>query len=87
MENKFIRGNVDKTLFIKKHGKDILLVQIYVDDIIFGSCSQTLCKEFSELMSNHYEMSMMGELTYFLGLQVKQMKDGIFISQTIKIWF
>ena len=82
LENKFIRGNVDKTLFIKKQGKDILLVQIYVDDIIFGSCSQALCKEFSELMSNHYEMSMMGELTYFLGLQVKQMKDGIFISQT-----
>src|ERR687886_229713 len=82
LENNFLRGNVDKTLFIKKQGNDTLLVQIYVDDIIFGSCSQTLCKEFSELMSNHYEMSMMGELTYFLGLQVKQMKNGIFISQT-----
>src|SRR5919202_809639 len=82
LENQFVRGNVDKTLFTQKHGKDILLVQIYVDDIIFGSSSQTLCKEFTELMSNHYEMRMMGELTYFLGLQVKQMKNGIFISQT-----
>jgi hypothetical protein len=81
LESMFKRGNVDKTLFIRKIGNDILLVQIYVDDIIFGSTSERLCKKFSELMSSKYEMSMMGELTYFLGLQVKQTKDGIFINQ------
>jgi hypothetical protein len=81
LDSHFKRGNVDKTLFVRKIGNDILLVQIYVDDIIFGSSSERLCKKFSELMSNKYEMSMMGELTYFLGLQVNQTKNGIFISQ------
>ncbi|XP_020262923.1 uncharacterized protein LOC109838908, partial [Asparagus officinalis] len=57
-------------------------VQIYVDDIIFGATNESLCKEFSKVMQDHFEMSMMGELTFFLGLQVKQTKDGIFISQS-----
>nr|GEZ51081.1 hypothetical protein [Tanacetum cinerariifolium] len=60
---------------------DILLVQIYVDDIIFGSTNKDLCKAFEKLMKDKFQMSSMGELTFFLGLQVKQKKDGIFISQ------
>jgi hypothetical protein len=56
--------------------------QIYVDDIIFGSTNQKYCEEFSRVMTQKFEMSMMGELTYFLGFQVKQLKDGTFISQT-----
>ena len=64
------------------HGKDLLLVQIYVDDIIFGSTNTKLCERFSKLMQSRYQMSMMGELSYFLGLQVKQTDDGIFINQS-----
>ena len=60
---------------------DILLVQIYVDDIIFGATNDSLCKEFSNDMQSEFEMSMMGELNFFLGLQIKQTKNGIFISQ------
>jgi hypothetical protein len=56
--------------------------QIYVDDIIFGSTNQKSCEEFSRVMTQKFEMSMMGELTYFLGFQVKQLKDGTFLSQT-----
>ncbi|KAK6148143.1 hypothetical protein DH2020_019055 [Rehmannia glutinosa] len=65
-----------------RDGESILLVQIYVDDIIFGSTNKELCDKFSNLMQGKFEMSMMGELTFFLGLQVKQLKDGTFISQT-----
>ncbi len=78
----YIRGKIDKTLFIKKVKNDIILVQIYVDDIIFGATNENMCKEFSSLMSQRYEMSMMGELTFFLGLQVKQNNNDIFISQS-----
>jgi hypothetical protein len=81
LENGFQRGKIDPTLFIKRTKKDILLVQIYVDDIIFGSTNQELCVEFEKLMHNKFEMSSMGELTFFLGLQVKQSNEGIFISQ------
>ena len=56
------------------------LCKIYVDDIIFGSTEEKLCSNFAKLMQSKYEMSMMSDLTYFLGLQVKQVKDGIFIS-------
>ncbi|KAL8148711.1 hypothetical protein AgCh_005900 [Apium graveolens] len=82
LENHFTRGTVDKTLFFRNVNGSSILVQIYVDDIIFGSTDEKLCKKFSKLMQSKYEMSMMGELTYFLGLQVKQVSDGIFISQT-----
>ena len=75
------RGNVDTTLFIKRVNKGMIVVQIYVDDIIFGSSTQDLCEEFSELMQKEFEMSLMGELTYFLGLQVKQTATGLLISQ------
>nr|GEV72310.1 copia protein [Tanacetum cinerariifolium] len=81
LENGFQRGTIDQTLFIKKQQKDILLVQIYVDDIIFGATNKALCKSFEKLMKDKFQMSSMGELTFFLGLQVKQKTDGIFISQ------
>ncbi|GJV52179.1 putative ribonuclease H-like domain-containing protein [Tanacetum coccineum] len=75
------RGTIDKTLFIKKDKKDIMLVQVYVDDIIFGSTRKSWCDEFEALMKGRFQMSSMGELIFFLGLQVKQKTDGIFISQ------
>ncbi|GKA10573.1 putative ribonuclease H-like domain-containing protein [Tanacetum coccineum] len=81
IENGFRRGTIDKTLFIKKDKGDILLVQVYVDDIIFGSTKKSLCDEFEGLMHKRFQMSSMGELTFFLGLQVQQKKDEIFISQ------
>nr|GEU54676.1 putative ribonuclease H-like domain-containing protein [Tanacetum cinerariifolium] len=81
LENGFQRGKIDQTLFIKRQKGDILLVQIYVDDIIFGATNKDLCKSFEKLMKDKFQMSLMGELTFFLGLQVKQKKDGIFISQ------
>ncbi|GJT62320.1 putative ribonuclease H-like domain-containing protein [Tanacetum coccineum] len=81
LENRFRRGTIDKTLFIKKDKGDILLVQVYVDDIIFGSTKKSLCVEFEQMMHKRFQMSSMGELTFFLGLQVKQKDDGIFISQ------
>nr|GEW15343.1 uncharacterized mitochondrial protein AtMg00810-like [Tanacetum cinerariifolium] len=81
LENGFQRGTIDQTLFIKKQKGDILLVQIYVDDIIFSATNKDLCKSFEKLMKDRFQMSSIGELTFFLGLQVKQKKDGIFISQ------
>nr|GEW12508.1 hypothetical protein [Tanacetum cinerariifolium] len=81
LENDFQRGKIDQTLFTKKQKGDILLVQVYVDDIIVGSTNKELCKAFEKLMKDKFQMSSMGELTFFLGLQVKQKDDGIFISQ------
>nr|GEX78994.1 putative ribonuclease H-like domain-containing protein [Tanacetum cinerariifolium] len=79
--NGFQRGKIDQTLFIKKKKGYILLVQVYVDDIIFGSTNKKLCKAFEKLMNDKFQMSSMGEHTFFLGLQVNQKDDGIFISQ------
>nr|GFA56299.1 putative ribonuclease H-like domain-containing protein [Tanacetum cinerariifolium] len=81
LENYFQKGTIDQTLFIKKQKGEILMVRIYVDDIIFGATNKDLCKSFEKLMKDKFQMSSMGELTFFLGLQVKQKKDGIFISQ------
>ncbi|GJU64016.1 putative ribonuclease H-like domain-containing protein [Tanacetum coccineum] len=81
LKHNYKRGTIDKTLFIKKDSRDIILVQVYVDDIIFGSTKKAWCDEFEVLMKGEFEMSVMGELTFFLGLQVKQKTDGIFISQ------
>ncbi|GJW94300.1 putative ribonuclease H-like domain-containing protein [Tanacetum coccineum] len=81
LENEFQRGQIDKTLFIKRDQGNILIVQVYVDDIIFGSTKKKLCTEFEKMMHKKFQMSSMGELTFFLGLQVKQKEDGIFISQ------
>ncbi|GJU29368.1 uncharacterized mitochondrial protein-like protein [Tanacetum coccineum] len=81
LDNGFQRGKIDKTLFIRRNKDDIVLVQVYVDDITFGSTKKSLCIEFEKMMHKKFQMSFMGELTFFLGLQVKQNKDGIFISQ------
>ncbi|GJU92084.1 retrovirus-related pol polyprotein from transposon TNT 1-94 [Tanacetum coccineum] len=80
-EHKFVRGNIDNTLFVYKTQIDVILVQIYVDDIIFGSTNTKLCKQFSKQMTQRYEMNMMGVLTYFLGFQIKQSERGISINQ------
>ena len=82
IENGFKRGIVDTTLFTKQSSQDLLIVQIYVDDIIFGATNENLCKDFSIIMQKEFEMSMMGELNFFLGLQVIQTHDGTFINQT-----
>jgi hypothetical protein len=74
LEHVYAMGSVDKTLFTLKHGTDFLLVQIYVDDIIFVGSSHTLMSRFQEMVESEFQMSMMGELTFFLGIQVKQMK-------------
>ncbi|KAK9195176.1 hypothetical protein WN943_003295 [Citrus x changshan-huyou] len=71
----------DTTIFVKHKSQDILVVQIYVDDIIFVSTNELLCKEFSSCMSKEFEMNMMGELKYFFGLQIKQNEKQIFINQ------
>nr|GEY00627.1 hypothetical protein [Tanacetum cinerariifolium] len=81
LQNRYRRETIDKTLFIKKDTDDIMLVHVYVDDIIFGSTKKSLCDEFEALMHKRFQMSSMGELTFFLGLQVKQSEEGIFISQ------
>ncbi|GJS94424.1 retrovirus-related pol polyprotein from transposon TNT 1-94 [Tanacetum coccineum] len=81
IQHKFVRGTIDNTLFTYKTKSDVIIVQIYVDDIIFGSTSSKLSKQFGKLMTKKYEMSMMGELTYFLGFQIKQDFKGISICQ------
>ncbi|GJS36015.1 retrovirus-related pol polyprotein from transposon TNT 1-94 [Tanacetum coccineum] len=77
IQHGFTKGIVDPTLFTRRHGEDILLVQVYVDDIIFGSTNPDFSKRFANLMKNNFEMSMMGELKFFLGLQVHQSLCGI----------
>ena len=74
-------GRVDTTLFTKIIDNELFLCQIYVDDIIFGSTNKEFCKEFGDMMSKEFEMSMIGELNYFLGFQIKQLKEGTFIHQ------
>ncbi|GJT82782.1 putative ribonuclease H-like domain-containing protein [Tanacetum coccineum] len=81
LKSGYRRGTINKTLFIKKDKNDIMLVHVYVDDIIFGSTKRSWCDEFEALMKSRFQMSYIGELTFFLGLQVKQKEDGIFISQ------
>jgi hypothetical protein len=81
LEHRYVMLSVDKTLFTSNHGTYFLLAQIYVDDIIFGGSSQTLVSRFQEMMESEFSMSMMGELTFFLGIQVKQMKQGTFMHQ------
>ncbi|KAL4578457.1 hypothetical protein LXL04_014580 [Taraxacum kok-saghyz] len=79
--SKFKQGAVDPTLFRKKVGNDLMLVQIYVDDIIFGSTNPTLTDEFRTLMESKFEMSSMGKINFFLGLNIRQSQEGIFINQ------
>nr|GEV52839.1 copia protein [Tanacetum cinerariifolium] len=73
---------VDNILFMKKSKSHLVIVQIYVDDIIFGFTSQNLCDDFAKIMHDEFEMSMMGELNLFLGLQIKQMDDKIIFNQS-----
>jgi hypothetical protein len=82
LEHRYVMGSVDKTLFTLNHDTDFLLIQIYVDDIIFGGSSHTLVSRFQKMMDSEFQMSMMGELTFFLGIQVKQTKQDIFVHQT-----
>jgi hypothetical protein len=79
ISNDFKVGKVDPTFFTKTYNS-FFVCQIYVDDIIFGSTNQKSCEEFSRVIMQKFEMSMMGELNYFLGFQVKQLKEGTFIS-------
>nr|GEX86832.1 retrovirus-related Pol polyprotein from transposon TNT 1-94 [Tanacetum cinerariifolium] len=81
LKNGFQRGTIDQTLFIRRQRGDFILVQVYVYDIIFGSSNPQLCKEFEALMHEKFQMSAMGKLNFFLGLQVLQKEDGIFLSQ------
>ena len=74
---------VDTILFTKNLGNDLFVLQIYVDDILFGSTNQDLCEEFGKVMASEFEMSMIGELSYFLGLQIKQLKNGICESRQV----
>jgi hypothetical protein len=81
-QNGFKIGKADPALFTRKVDNDLYICQIYVDDIIFGSTSQSFCDEFSKIMADRFEMSVMGELKFLLGSQIKQLGDGTFLSQT-----
>ncbi|WRX11175.1 Integrase [Theobroma cacao] len=81
VEKSYVRGNFDTTLFIKRYLNDLIVVQIYVDDIVFCATNEALCKNFAKEMQGEFEMSMMGELKYFLAFQIKQSEKGIFINQ------
>ena len=76
------KRKIDNTLFLLKQGEDLFIVQVYVDDIIFGGTNDLLGVEFAQLMNSEFEMSMMGELNFFLGLQIKQTSVGISIHHT-----
>ncbi|GJZ23371.1 retrovirus-related pol polyprotein from transposon TNT 1-94 [Tanacetum coccineum] len=78
----FSKGLVDPTLFIRKEGKELLLVQVYVDDIIFAASTPELCDLFAKIMCSKFKMSMMGKISFFLGLQIFQNPRGIFINQS-----
>jgi hypothetical protein len=80
--NDFKVGKADPTLFTKTIDKDLFICQIYVDDIIFGFTNKSTCEEFSRIIIQKFKMSMMGELKYFLGFQIKQLQEGTFICQT-----
>ena len=81
IDHGFKRGFVDTTLFIRKDKNSFVVAQIYVDDIVFGAINNSLAHSFADEMKAMFEMSMVGELTYFLGLQVKQTDSGIYINQ------
>jgi hypothetical protein len=82
INNGYVRGGIDQTLFVKKNLNEIMIAQIYVDDIVFGGTSNQMVEQFVQHMRSEFEMSLVGELTYFLGLQVKQSEDTVFISQS-----
>jgi hypothetical protein len=82
LDHGYVMGSVDKTIFTPKHDNDFLLLQIYMDDIILDGSSHALMSSFKEIMENEFQMCLMGELTFFLGIQVKQTKQDTFIHQT-----
>ncbi|GJU53300.1 retrovirus-related pol polyprotein from transposon TNT 1-94 [Tanacetum coccineum] len=82
ISQQFSKGAVDPTLFTRHAGNDILQVQIYVDDIIFASTNTAMCDEFANQMTSKFKMSMMGQMSFFLGLQISQSPRGIFINQS-----
>nr|GEY06076.1 retrovirus-related Pol polyprotein from transposon TNT 1-94 [Tanacetum cinerariifolium] len=82
MSQDFSKGLVDPTLFIRRNGNDLLLVQIYIDDIIFAASTIELCELFANLMCSKFKMSMMGKISFFLRLQISQSPKGIFINQS-----
>ena len=81
LDRRFKRGYADQTLFVKKDEYYLFVAQVHIDDIVFGATINARVIEFFEEMKKEFEMSMVGEVTFFLGLQVKQNKEGIFISQ------
>ena len=80
MSNGFTRGQANRTLFIKKVDGELVVAQVYVDDIIFGSTKDDLAHSFSSMMKTELEISIIGELNYFLGLQIHQSDSGIHLS-------
>ncbi|GJU60465.1 retrovirus-related pol polyprotein from transposon TNT 1-94 [Tanacetum coccineum] len=82
ISQNFSKGVVDPTLFTRQAGNDLILVQIYVDDIIFASTNNVMCNEFANQMTTKFKMSMMGQMSFFLGLQISQSHRGIFINQS-----
>ena len=94
VSHRFTKGKANQTLFIKKEDDELIVAQVYVDDIIFGSTKDELAHGFSKLMQAEFEMSMIGELSHFLGFQIRQQDSGIFLSQSKhaknlvkKFWF
>ena len=82
MSHGFTRGKADQTLFIKREDDQLIVAQVYVDDIIFGSTKDELTHSFSKLMQAEFEISMIGKMTHFLRLQIRQQDSGIFLSQS-----
>nr|GEX98843.1 hypothetical protein [Tanacetum cinerariifolium] len=82
LSHDFFKGSLDPTLFIRRNGNDLLLVQIYVDNIIFAASTLELCDLFANLMCSKFKMSMIGKISFFLGLQISQSPRGIFVNQS-----
>ena len=82
MSHGFTKGKIDQTLFIKREDGELIVAQVYIDDIIFGSTKDELAHSFSKLMQGEFEISMIGDLTHFLGLQIRQQDSCIFLSQS-----
>ena len=82
MSHRFTRGKANQTLFIKREDSELIVAQIYVDDIIFGSTKDELAYNFSKLMQAEFKISMIGELTHFLRLQIRQQDLDLFLSQS-----
>lgn len=85
LENGFKRGKIDNLSFLKSRGRELLIIQVYIDEIIFRATSESLCKDSASLMGNELKIRMIGELAYFLGLQIKQPTRGTSICQETNI--